>query len=230
MRKMGDLEDIRNLIFEKGPYSREENLKIYQYYFSRKAALDKYVLNLFRKYNMDKIKVLDIGCQYGHFLIHLSRQSWGVDINEHAINFAKAIGLNVEKYNIEKGLPFEDESFDGVFCSHVLEHVSSPHNLLVEIHRVLKREGVSILIVPRYTKFYKGYANPDHIYAFTLETFSFLVERTGFNIKEKKGYISSIPSKFNDVFAPFLKKVSTQIILVAKKKVKEDEDEDCIHS
>ena len=45
-------------------------------------------------------------------------------------------------------LPFADESFDLVFCTQMLEYVEQPKQVIVEIHRVLKRGGTLLLSVP----------------------------------------------------------------------------------
>jgi len=45
-------------------------------------------------------------------------------------------------------LPFEDNKFGCVICEHVLEHVEEPQRALDEIKRVLKPDGLLILIVP----------------------------------------------------------------------------------
>ncbi len=39
-------------------------------------------------------------------------------------------------------LPFEDESFDVVICSHVYEHVPDPDRMFDEIFRVLRKDGI----------------------------------------------------------------------------------------
>ena len=47
------------------------------------------------------------------------------------------------------GSPFATASFDAVFSSYVAEHFEDgPHALLREIHRLLKPDGLLILIVP----------------------------------------------------------------------------------
>jgi SAM-dependent methyltransferase len=43
---------------------------------------------------------------------------------------------------------FPDESFDVIYCSHVLEHVADDRKAVSEFHRVLKRDGWAILLVP----------------------------------------------------------------------------------
>ena len=45
-------------------------------------------------------------------------------------------------------IDYPDESFDYIYCSHVLEHVSDDRKAMREFHRVLKRNGWAILLVP----------------------------------------------------------------------------------
>lgn len=41
-----------------------------------------------------------------------------------------------------------DETFDVIYCSHVLEHVVDDYKAIREFHRVLKSDGWAILLVP----------------------------------------------------------------------------------
>ncbi|MFA6547319.1 MAG: methyltransferase domain-containing protein [Candidatus Magasanikbacteria bacterium] len=45
-------------------------------------------------------------------------------------------------------LPFNDNSFDIIFCSHVLEHIVDDNKALKELFRVLKPDGFAIIQVP----------------------------------------------------------------------------------
>lgn len=45
-------------------------------------------------------------------------------------------------------IPFAEESFDVVFCNHVLEHVRDDHLAMTEMLRVLKPGGWAILQIP----------------------------------------------------------------------------------
>ncbi len=46
-------------------------------------------------------------------------------------------------------LPFDDNSFDVVFCNHVLEHISDDTKAMQELYRVLKPNGMGIFQVPQ---------------------------------------------------------------------------------
>ena len=39
-------------------------------------------------------------------------------------------------------LPFKDNSVDEVICSHILEHLINPYPLVLDIHRILKPDGL----------------------------------------------------------------------------------------
>jgi len=57
---------------------------------------------------------------------------------------------NVKAHNVLKGLPFPDNSYDGVYCSHFLEHISinDVARMLGEMRRVLKSGGILRVVVP----------------------------------------------------------------------------------
>jgi SAM-dependent methyltransferase len=45
-------------------------------------------------------------------------------------------------------IPFPDESFDVIYCSHVLEHIVDDRKAMSELRRILKPNGWAILLVP----------------------------------------------------------------------------------
>ena len=45
-------------------------------------------------------------------------------------------------------IPYEDDYFDLILCSHVLEHVPDDMNALAELHRILKPGGIALILVP----------------------------------------------------------------------------------
>lgn len=49
-------------------------------------------------------------------------------------------------------LPFEDNSFDIIFCNHVLEHIPDDTKAMQELFRVLKNGGMGIFQIPQDLK------------------------------------------------------------------------------
>ena len=56
-------------------------------------------------------------------------------------------------FDLEKGIPLDSNSVDGVFTSHFIEHISEPMYMIEEIHRVLKPEGFVSIVVPHWSWF-----------------------------------------------------------------------------
>ncbi|HEX5742642.1 MAG TPA: methyltransferase domain-containing protein [Flavobacteriaceae bacterium] len=54
-------------------------------------------------------------------------------------------------------LPFDDNSFDVVFCNHVLEHIIDDQKAMSELYRVMKKGGFGIFQVPQDLSLEKTY-------------------------------------------------------------------------
>jgi len=101
-------------------------------------------------------RLLDIGCGRGTLLAalratssaSLSRTFVGVDISEVAVRAVRAAGFEADVASLASGLPFPDESFDIVIFGEVIEHLYDPDAALLEISRILKRDGRLILTTP----------------------------------------------------------------------------------
>ncbi len=103
-----------------------------------------------------------------------------------------------------QNLPFEDNSFDVIFCNHVLEHVEDDKKALSELYRVMKAGGWGIFQVPVRYQLEKTFEDPtitdkkeriekfgqyDHVrvygtdYYSTLESIGFKVEKVNLSLK-----------------------------------------------
>jgi len=58
-------------------------------------------------------------------------------------------------------LPFEDQIYDFVFASHVLEHIPNDEKAIAEIRRILKPNGIAILPVPVVAEKTIEYSEPN---------------------------------------------------------------------
>ena len=112
----------------------------------------------------DGDKLLDLGCGEGRHVIaaYLEKniQAVGVDLGFNDLkttankfsefcqseNADKSFGLSVAN---ALSLPFEDNTFDVIICSEVLEHIPDYESVLTEIERILVPGGTFIASVPR---------------------------------------------------------------------------------
>jgi SAM-dependent methyltransferase len=76
--------------------------------------------------------------------------------------------------------PFQDDSFDAVVVRHVLEHLDSPLDVLVEVHRIT-RAGGTVTIVTPYFSSHTSWADPTHRHHFTSRSFDYLIQGTDYD-------------------------------------------------
>jgi len=94
-----------------------------------------------------------------------------------------------------KTLPYDDNSFDHVLCTEVLEHVPDPAAFLLDLKRVLRRGGTLILTVPWSARLH----HLPHDYGrFTRFGLTALLDSAGFSgitIEERGNDIAVIANK-----------------------------------
>ena len=88
-------------------------------------------------------RIADLGCGPGFYTFafrHYGADCVPVDASEDELTLA---GEAPEGYVLADAgnLPFEDGSFDGVFCSNLLEHAPNTPEIVAEIERVLRPGG-----------------------------------------------------------------------------------------
>ena len=112
-------------------------------------------------YLKDCEKILDIGCGVGDFAMMAPDRVTGLERREVTVEICRQRGVNVVVGDATD-LPFEDESFDGVHSSHVIEHLhpDQAHKLLSEADRVLKKGGLFCLSSPMLcSSFYSDFTH-----------------------------------------------------------------------
>lgn len=93
-------------------------------------------------------KVLDVACGIGLLGKLFSNIVYGFDININAVKVARKNGIIAKIGDAQKKWDYQDEYFDMVIASHIIEHVISPDKLILEAKRVLKKKGLLIVITP----------------------------------------------------------------------------------
>ena len=118
-------------------------------------------------------KILDLGCGNGtqtKYIVKLvsATEAYGIDINQTYLKEAEKTGINGIRADLNTDkLPFDDDYFDLIILSEVIEHLLNPDNALKEAYRVLKSGGIFIITTPNLSSWMNriylllGYQPPD---------------------------------------------------------------------
>ncbi len=116
-------------------------------------------------------KILEIGSGFGIFTIVTNKtygaDSYGVEPGSEGFGgsyelsqtILKDSGVDPKrvKMGVGESLPFPDNSFDIVYSTNVLEHVTDPAKVISEAIRVTKSGGFIQIVFPSYGSFYDGH-------------------------------------------------------------------------
>ena len=174
--------------------------------FVSKNSNRHYTLKLLNRWEFFRgcNKIFDAGCGNGNFmkLNPFNLKITGIDSNKKMINVLKKQKLNVKFSDLNKKLNIEDNSFDGIACFNVLEHLENPSLTIREFYRILKKGGRLFLIVPNlsFKNFHNDYT---HKFLFTKISLYNILRDNGFNnIKIKNGPILE-SQIINSILLPF---------------------------
>lgn len=94
-------------------------------------------------------RALDLGCGPTSIILKDKQNFYGVDINEMVVERLKSQNYNVFLESVTK-THFEDNFFDVVHSSNVIEHLDpeNARSMIIEGKRILKHEGRMIIISP----------------------------------------------------------------------------------
>lgn len=132
-------------------------------------------------------RLLDVGCAGKPFqplYSRYARDSVGIDVShtQHA-------DARMDILADGQALPFEDEAFDAVLCTEVMEHVPEPQRLLAEIRRVLRPGGVAVMTTPFLVP---EHEQPWDFFRYTRFGLRYLAERAGLEVVEVRPFAGMI--------------------------------------
>jgi len=162
-------------------------------------------VNLLRNILAKRGNVLDIGAGAGEFLSimqGLGWQAYGIEFAKVTSNYAREkLALNVLSKDL-LGANFESDFFDLITFWDVIEHLHKPKETLLEINRILKKEGLLVISAPNidnlWAYIFKDYwytNSPRHLYQFSPRTILRLLEGADFkvvNIIQRAGFFEPV--------------------------------------
>jgi 2-polyprenyl-3-methyl-5-hydroxy-6-metoxy-1,4-benzoquinol methylase len=137
--------------------------------------------------------ILDVGCGRGEFLEILKQnhiKAEGVDSDPAMVELCHKKNLKVFHSPAMDHLSARIESYDGIFASHVLEHMSgeSVVEFLKSCHRALKPRGKLIIITP----------NPENLQVITCTFWLDLTHRRPYPLMLLKALLEESGFKIED--------------------------------
>ena len=145
--------------YEKEAYEYDEQFYVKEGSYPTLRYRHNYMLKMVGEINLpENAKILDVGCGPGEMvrdLIKAGREIHGIDIAIEMVNIAKEkiknspfkdANVHLAVGDIEK-LTFEDDFFDLIIVSGVVEYLKDDETWLAEINRTLKKGGFLIINV-----------------------------------------------------------------------------------
>jgi len=140
-------------------------------------------------------RLLDVGCGDGRMLDLASQLGWtatGLDFDPAAAQSARSRGLDAIEGSYVRVSEFSRE-FDCIICSHVLEHVHDPVDLLRRIGGALKEGGTLLLATPNassrmrqyFGDAWRGLEAPRHLGIPSMRQLDCMLREMGFAVRPR---------------------------------------------
>lgn len=168
-------------------------------------------------------RALDLGCGTGEFTAALAQagaRATGADVAEAALVRARARYSDQDHHPplpfrlvpIDGPLPFDDNGFDLVWTSEVIEHVADTARWLSEVRRVLAPAGRLLLTTPSHGRLrvalggVERFSEPlgDHLHLYTKRSLRALLQEFGFEPVEVRA-VGGAPLLRRSLFARALR-------------------------
>lgn len=142
----------------------------YKFYIVKKLHHKNFI-----KFGEKYIKglILDVGSGYSPFKKYIK--------NGNVISVDSNSDVNPDIVGSIYSLPFKDNTFDGIICTDVLEHLEDPVIGVKEMKRVLKVNGYIYITVPML---WCLHYEPKDFFRFTKYGITYILEKEGFKIEK----------------------------------------------
>lgn len=159
------------------------------------------------------INILEVGCSSGVLLSELKEVGYknltGLDTSISALDLCKKNGINSVLLT-GSSIPLQDNKFDLVISSDVLEHIEDQNTALKEWCRVLVKGGKLVIMVPAFQFLWSDHdVINNHCRRYSVGTLIEVLERNGFKIDRVTywNFLLFFPVLFTRVPSNLIKKL-----------------------
>jgi 2-polyprenyl-3-methyl-5-hydroxy-6-metoxy-1,4-benzoquinol methylase len=207
------------LLFNSPRLQDSDFLTLYDknYYFFNRRDADEFerIVNVYRRTvalveeKISPKKVLEIGSAKGYLLAVLQHLGWevqGVEISSSASEYAmKKFGLKTFIGTLENYVQSSKIKFPLVLAIDLIEHVLYPAEFISCINEIMQDEGILIIDMPNGGSHnilieksnWKGF-NPFHIFLFSKQNITTILNRSGFIVESIFTYGNEIAGNNNE--------------------------------
>jgi 2-polyprenyl-3-methyl-5-hydroxy-6-metoxy-1,4-benzoquinol methylase len=134
--------------------------------------------------------LLDIGAGSGEFVAQMNAAGMtAVGVDPYADPARVLPGVTVFATTLNQA-PLQPKSFDIITFNHVLEHAPDPHDVLQQVHRLLKDDGRVVFAVPniesptarKYGAHWMHWDTPRHLVMYNIHALKLLTHKHGFRM------------------------------------------------
>jgi 2-polyprenyl-3-methyl-5-hydroxy-6-metoxy-1,4-benzoquinol methylase len=178
-------------------YFKGSDSKGYQNYKCMENSLRKTFIKRINKIE-EKHKItgkdmLDFGCGMGFFLSEARKKGYraaGIEVSDYAAGYCRT------KYgfSILNNINDIDKNFDIITMWDVIEHLEDPLNILSRVHDIMTADGLLVITTGNIDsaaaklsgKKWHLFNIPEHLSYFSPKSIKYLLEKTGFKIRQIK--------------------------------------------
>ena len=167
--------------------------------------------------------LLDVGCgnKPYSFLFHNNIKYVGLDLDES--------NEDADIYGSIYNIPLGNESFDNIVSFQVLEHLNEPLLALIEIFRVLKKDGKVFMTIPQCWETHEA---PYDFFRYTEYGLKYLFEKAGFHIidiKKQGCFISNFALRINRLLNRRYIRILFPLVNYVAEKLEKNSDNDVVN-
>ena len=211
------MKGVMNIDYHHGRKKRID----YRYRLNRRTYE---VIKIINDFLINQTDVLDLGTADGLMLSEIKKNfpntnCTGIEYSSKLIATNQNPNIKIIQGDVQK-LNFDDNSFDIVIATAIIEHLKQPEKMVAEAYRVLKNDGLLIITTPN--PFFEkiadkigGLPGEEHQTTFNLKSLDQLLSKNGFNVLIKKKFmLSPIGFPFEITIEKFLNSTGLNFVLL----------------